>query len=155
MTTKDEALKLALEALERLDGWIALRYGSGLTPQEKEVITALREALNAPLAEQKSGIKQVIELYDSPEQPAPATELREQEPVTFLDWYDNAHWGNEDFKAGCWRAWNAALAQRKPLTDEQIMDIAMNKPFDSCIGFARAIEAAHSITDATQLKENT
>ena len=35
---------------------------------------------------------------------------------------------------------------REPLTDEQIMDIAMNKPFDSCIGFARAIEAAHGIT---------
>jgi hypothetical protein len=31
------------------------------------------------------------------------------EPVEFFDWYDNAHWGNEDFKEGCHRAWNAAI----------------------------------------------
>ena len=37
--------------------------------------------------------------------------------------------------------------QRNPLTDEQIMDITMNKPFDCCIGFARAIEAAHGIKE--------
>ena len=37
--------------------------------------------------------------------------------------------------------------QRKPLTDEEIMDIAMNKPFDCAIGFARAIEAAHGIKE--------
>ncbi len=29
----------------------------------------------------------------------------------FLEWYDNAHWGNEDFKEGCKRAWNAAIKQ--------------------------------------------
>jgi hypothetical protein len=29
----------------------------------------------------------------------------------FLEWYDNAHWGNEDFKGGCKRAWNAAIKQ--------------------------------------------
>ena len=52
------------------------------------------------------------------------TQPAQQEPVAFLDWYDNAHWGNEDFKDGCWRAWDAALKhtspppQRKPLTDE-------------------------------------
>ena len=51
------------------------------------------------------------------EKPAPA----QQKPVAFLDWYDNAHWGNEDFKDGCWRAWDAALAQRTwvGLTDEE------------------------------------
>jgi len=46
-----------------------------------------------------------------------------QEPVAFLDWYENAIWGNEDFQDGCHRAWDAALEhtppQRKPLTDEQ------------------------------------
>jgi hypothetical protein len=31
------------------------------------------------------------------------------EPMEFFDWYDNAHWGNEDFKEGCHRAWNAAI----------------------------------------------
>ena len=45
MSKQIEAMKLALEALERLDGWIALRHGLGLTPQEKEIVTALREAL--------------------------------------------------------------------------------------------------------------
>jgi hypothetical protein len=29
--------------------------------------------------------------------------------MEFFDWYDNAHWGNEDFKEGCHRAWNAAI----------------------------------------------
>jgi hypothetical protein len=32
-----------------------------------------------------------------------------QHPVAFFDWYDNAHWGNEDFKEGCHRSWNAAI----------------------------------------------
>ena len=68
--TKDEALDLALEALERLDGWLALRYGSGLTPQEQQVVTAIKQA-------KKSNIKQVIHLYDEP----PAAPV--QEPA----WY--------------------------------------------------------------------
>jgi hypothetical protein len=32
----------------------------------------------------------------------------------FLDWYDNAHWGNEDFKEGCHRSWNAAIKYTTP-----------------------------------------
>ncbi len=48
-------------------------------------------------------------------------------------------------KAFAFGWFKAMEAQRKPLTDEQIMDITMNKPFDYCIGFARAIEAAHGI----------
>ena len=60
-----EAMKLALEALEWCHG--------GEPCGTAEAITALREALE----EQKSGIKQVIELYDSPDQPA------QQEPVAF------------------------------------------------------------------------
>ena len=43
-------------------------------------------------------------------------EPAKQDPVAFLDWYDNAHWGNEDFKDGCWRAWDAALAQARSNT---------------------------------------
>jgi hypothetical protein len=57
--TKDEALDLALKALERLDGWLALRYGSGLTPQEQQVVTAIKQARSAPV----------------------------QEPVAFEDWH--------------------------------------------------------------------
>ncbi len=37
-----------------------------------------------------------------------------QEPVAFFDWYDNAHWGNEDFKEGCHRSWNAAINYATP-----------------------------------------
>ena len=43
---KDEALKLALEALERLDLWLKARYsGIGLVGVELEAITAIKEAL--------------------------------------------------------------------------------------------------------------
>jgi hypothetical protein len=37
-----------------------------------------------------------------------------QEPVAFFDWYDSAHWGNEDFKEGCHRSWNAAIKYTTP-----------------------------------------
>jgi hypothetical protein len=37
-----------------------------------------------------------------------------QEPQAFLHWYDNAHWGNEDFKEGCHRSWNAAIKYTTP-----------------------------------------
>lgn len=74
------------------------------------------------------------------EQPA------QQEPVSFLDWYEHAHWGNEDFKAGCRRAWNAALAQRTwvGLTDEEIAATYLantDKPLKPDWLYARAIEA--------------
>jgi len=55
-----------------------------------------------------------------------------QEPQAFLHWYDNAHWGNEDFKEGCHRSWNAAIEHTTPqaqpaawvgLTDEQREEI--------------------------------
>ena len=36
------------------------------------------------------------------------------EPVAFFDWYDNAHWGNEDFKESCHRSWNAAIKYTTP-----------------------------------------
>ncbi len=42
-----------------------------------------------------------------------------QEPVAFLDWYDHAIWGNEDFKAGCWRAWDAAIKYTTPPAYDQ------------------------------------
>ena len=86
--TKDEALRLALEALGRLihlaehEGWERL-------DKEYEAITAIKAALEA-----------------------------KDEPVEFFDWYDNAHWGNEDFKEGCHRAWNAAIKYTAKPTQE-------------------------------------
>ncbi len=43
--TKDEALKMAIEALERIDGWLLERNLSGLMPKEKQVLNACKEAL--------------------------------------------------------------------------------------------------------------
>jgi len=46
MTTQTEALKLALEALERIDLWLKARYsGIGLVGVELDAITAIKEAL--------------------------------------------------------------------------------------------------------------
>jgi hypothetical protein len=33
---------------------------------------------------------------------------RPEMSLTFDEWYSNAIWGNEDFKEGCRRAWNAS-----------------------------------------------
>ena len=73
-----EAMRLALEALEWCHG--------GEPCGTAEAITALREAL----AGQKSGIKQVIELYDSPDQPS------QQEPVAFEEWLAKQHGDPEE-----------------------------------------------------------
>ena len=43
-----KAAEMALEALERLDRWLALRYGQELTQPEKDVVEALRQALAEP-----------------------------------------------------------------------------------------------------------
>ena len=52
------AMRLALDALDEF-----CELGAIIRPLE------VRDALREALAEQKSGIKQVIELYDSPDQP--------------------------------------------------------------------------------------
>jgi hypothetical protein len=86
------------QALEALKGLYAIteiaqedidcRFAWAEMPDAKEAITALRKLL---------------------EQPEPV-----QGPQTFLHWYDNAHWGNEDFKDGCHRSWNAAIKYTTP-----------------------------------------
>ena len=132
--TKDEelAMDLALEALTVLLD----EWTPARQAQLKgmEAVTAIKQARSAPV----------------------------QEPVAFFDWYDNAHWGNEDFKEGCHRSWNAAIKyitpqQRKPLTDEEIQQIfiANSVAVDNgnaymvaglrALNITRAIEAAHGI----------
>ena len=77
-----EAMKLALDALDEF-----CELGAIIRPLE------VRDALRKALAEQESGIKQVIELYDSPDQPS------QQEPFDkhgspcpeFWDWLPKAY----------------------------------------------------------------
>ena len=99
--TKDEALKLALEALEKSTRYFNIvRLGesqlkdSEIRGDSHKAITAIKEALAQP-----------------------AQKFNRQ---AFLDWYDNAHWGNEDFKQGCERAWEAALAQAAQPAQEPV-----------------------------------
>lgn len=150
MTTKEhiskEAMKLALEALEPFTtpNWA----GTGVD-KSNEAYAAICEALNTPLAEQKSGIKQVIELYDSPEQPAPVAKPHEQEPVPSIIQM-LGHCPECGAKA---HRFTSPPAQRKPLTDEDIKDVAASCMWwvreqdilDDAIELARAIEAAHGI----------
>jgi hypothetical protein len=67
----------------------------------------------------------------------------------FLDWYNNAHWGNEDFKEGCHRSWNAAIKYTTPpaaqrqwvgLTDVNAVELWQLARHD-IVDFARVIEA--------------
>ena len=78
MSKKDEALKLALEALESqiesIKQMPIARRENGMVvfavPEAAWVgLTCCVNDMRQALAEQQSGIKQVIELYDSPEQP--------------------------------------------------------------------------------------
>ena len=151
----DEAtVKLALEALE----YIEHNYMSLPAPAEK-AITALREALTSVPDWASEAI----------EQPA------QQEPVA-LKWQQapiRTAWGDDMVVASvaidndhtlslyCERDQapkvDAMFAQRKPLTDEEIIKCwgQVSGTRYGYVAFARAIEAAHGITAATQLKENT
>jgi hypothetical protein len=166
--TKDEALDLALEALEKL--WL---LGDQAGAIANPAITAIKQALAAPTVQEPygyvwftkhmehrftrmkphpdMGAMDIKPIYTTP----PAAPV--QETVAFFDWYDNAHWGNEDFKEGCHRSWNAAIKYTTPpnvatplaaqrqwvgLTDEEITDIwAESSPYYHEDDFARAIEA--------------
>lgn len=78
------------------------------------------------------------------------------EPVAFDRWWFDestvdALEAASSVRAECCLAWDAAVAAtlqqseqvRKPLSDAEIMSIVAEKPFNSAIGFARAIERAH------------
>jgi hypothetical protein len=104
-----------------------------------------------------SDSRQMKPLYTSP-QPI------KQDSLDFITWYENAIWGNEDFKESCWRAWEAAIEHTspqpsKPLTVEKIEEIINN----GCVAelhqghcfvlpysFTRAIEQAHGIGNVSE-----
>ena len=132
-----EAMKLALEALEE----IALA-GMSVAP---EMIDS-KEAFHARQAWRFIGIAaRALE----PVKKALAEQPAQQEPDYWLGYALQAH--TEKPFEGATPVWTKP-PQRKPLTDEQIKEIANNSysPYQSAvISFARAIEAHHNI------KENT
>ena len=88
--TKDEALRLALKQA----------YNLGQIYWQQADSEYMSQHRKADLTEAK--FKELLETTVA------ALEAKD-EPMEFFDWYDNAHWGNEDFKEGCHRAWNAAI----------------------------------------------
>ena len=51
MNKQIEALKMAIEALERVDRWLQERHMGNLTPLEKDALQACKEALEQPAQE--------------------------------------------------------------------------------------------------------
>lgn len=125
---KDEALRLALEALERVKVEFSIH-------QMDTAITALREALAQPQQEPVATVVEhlgfvdgIIRFY--------GTENMEQLPVGTM-------------------LYTSPPAQRKPLTDEEIESmwigsVGFLNPMlnqHTRLAFARAIEAAHGIKE--------
>jgi len=135
--TKDEALKLALEALE--EAW----YHVGTFQPTEKAIDLYDEA--------RAAIKEALA------QP-------EQEPVAWIykggKSFDGNKYSDEyeltaSKQVALWKDKNAkplytTPPQRKPLTDEEIMNIAKVScigisPQEDTLNFAKVIEAAHGI----------
>ena len=147
-----EAMKLAWEAEEKANP--QTRYNSWCRGYE----AVLREALAEPdfwegyVPEPDKRQQALDKKAENARELGLDYEPVQQKPA-FLDWYDNAHWGNEDFKEGCWRAWDAALAQRKPLSEEWIAYcwrksmIGTRIHYVDYLALVREIERAHGIKE--------
>ena len=164
--TQTEALKLALEALEKVvDGWTeafaGYKYDSDI-PSENQfrdevfaAITAIKEDLAQPEHEKERcvGCEACIDTAcgrDECPKGWPKAAQPEQEPVARVVEHGatvKLEWANAD------AAHNAKVGnlyttppQRKPLTDEQLLHIYVTtKGFEFYRVFARAIEKAHGI----------
>ena len=131
--TKDEALKLALEYLEASDNYLG-------SLDHSKPIAAIREALAQPEHDWKAEYIKQVELHNQT-----LDELRDalaqQEPV--ID-------KSAAVRIATALGWEP---KRKPLTDEQINEIAdefivnYRIPAGSHYDFVRAIEAAHGIKE--------
>jgi len=142
--TKDEALKLALEALE--EAW----YHVGtFQPTEKAIDlyddarTAIKEALAQP--EQEPVAWKLVPIE-------PTNEMLKAMDECSTEGYDERLYAGHAASIYM-AAVDVALTppQRKPLTDEEIFSCENSVPDETvtdrdwCIYFARAIEAAHGI----------
>jgi len=124
--TKDEALRMALDALFTYeDDWPE----DGLGGVHHNVIYDEKKIFNA--------ITAIKEALAQPEQEPPV--VAELLCVCGAEW----EWRNRDWELV------STPPQRKPLTDEQIGDIwyEQDREFGYAIRFARAIEAAHGIKE--------
>ena len=130
--TKDEALKLSMEAMEITGGFDV-------------EINAIKEALAQPEPWEKFCDSNCVWTDHHPD-----CKLAEQEPVAFVKGCNRGQW--EIFPAKAYQIFEreqplyTTPPQRKPLTDEEIYDM-YNEPRSDAemIAFARAIEAAHGI----------
>jgi hypothetical protein len=155
--TKDEALRLAWNALEDIGGeW---GFTSQRTiPKRKEAITAIKEALAQPEQDLWAGATIDERWY--------ITRKPEQEPVAWIYKGEKSFDGNKysdeyeltaSKQVALWKDKDAkplytTPPQRKPLSDEEIQDLLMPVRISGdgyYLRIARAIETAHGI------KENT
>ena len=153
--TKDETLQLALEALESVTKHFT-RIPSTLRDSEvrgeaHKAITAIREALAQSQQERPqncgTGYCSCIECVMEPQQEPVVPKCGAIIEVFGTDWrleYMSLPVGKH--KLYTQQYTYIAPPQRKPLTDEQIMEM-YNEPRSDAemIAFARAIEAAHGI----------
>ena len=146
--TKDEALKLALEALEPVAKEYAEQYEGEIPSNVADAITAIKEALAdpSPNFNCKSVQARLATAWGYVKAPP------EQEPVKFEAVWDSGP-TNKDYEDAMRLKRLQQLTappQRKPLTDEEIILIvaecaASHQHTD--IHFARAIERAHGIKE--------
>jgi hypothetical protein len=156
--THIEVMKQSLKTLETMDEWLQRRGYSGLVPDERKLVDALRtaiekeqrdwsmlEAAQESLREHMAEIGRLKAIIEQAEK---------QEPVPVLEVVNgqiNRAWDAipADFSGLLYTA--SPAAQRQPLTDEQIDELwreATLKPAltsEFVRSFTRAIEAAHGI----------
>ena len=161
--TKDEALKLALEALEWSDN--ALLDGTPIQVNQQVAISAIKEALAQPQQEP------VVWMY----QDKSTHEVRFQKHMRdFVDHSKTSEvplysepLANHELQCVCGAVWcgdemvylpNKAPPQRNPLTRKEVLAIIDKHPAekktglpmfyrDQVLDIARAIEAAHGIKE--------
>ena len=141
--TKDEALRLALEAMEMF-----CEHGAILRPIE------IRDAIKAALEAKDEPWEKFCDSHCVWTDHHPDCKLAKQEPVAWLHKEtgllrkETISSKGADWDENHWKPLYTNPPQRKPLTDEEILTYRYMIDWTaewSYINFARAIEAAHGI----------